>query len=238
MESNGAMMNPTLYFPYGKHSLDYSPQNTHAHKLYTGYTAAYFAGCQDETQVDKGGDASFRTQFKLHFPKKRCPYEELSKDGIINYNGVTFVCDFEHNTINLGDVSDKRNTLNISLPSGGNLKVNVANFDELSKAAGMFSAEDLNAILRAISLYNHCTAKLKEIEDEENASIEDNAAHMPESETADDKKEESAFCYTDHKTAMEQISAYKQTIWQRLIHGETEEEFHIGADKLKNTSHA
>lgn len=101
------------------------------------------------------------------------PYGSLAKDGIIEYNGVTFVGDPKTHTISLGDVSDPKKTLNISLPSGGNLKVNVNNLEDLSKAAGMFSPEDLNAILRAIEQYKHCSSKLKEIDDMENEIGED-----------------------------------------------------------------
>ena len=70
---------------------------------------------------------------------KTCPYDYLAKDGLIEYNGVTFVCDYKTNSICLGDMSNEKNVLNISLPSGGNLKVNVNNFGDLAKAAGMFS---------------------------------------------------------------------------------------------------
>ena len=96
-----------------------------------------------------------------------CPYGYLAKDGIIEYNGVIFVCDPKTNSICLGDMSDPKQVLNISLPSGGNLKINVNNFGDISRAVGMFSPEDLNAIMRAISQYNHCTRKLNEIEQEE-----------------------------------------------------------------------
>lgn len=96
------------------------------------------------------------------------PYAGLANNGVIEYNGVVFVGDSKTNSISLGDVSDPRKTLNISLPSGGNLKVNVDNLEDLSKAAGMFTPEDLNAILRAIEQYKHCSSKLKEIDDMEN----------------------------------------------------------------------
>lgn len=53
----------------------------------------------------------------------KVPYGYLAKDGIITYNGVTFVCDEKTNSICLGD---------------------------LAKAIGMFSPEDVNRIMRAI----------------------------------------------------------------------------------------
>lgn len=111
---------------------------------------------------------------------KTCPYDYLAKDGLIEYNGVTFVCDYKTNSICLGDMSNEKEVLNISLPSGGNLKVNVNNFGDLAKAAGMFSPADLNAIMRAISQYNHCTSKLKELEEEETETIEDVTDHDTE----------------------------------------------------------
>lgn len=98
---------------------------------------------------------------------KKAPYSYLAKDGIVEYNGVTFVCDYKKNALCLGDVSNPKNVLNISLPSGGCLKVNKDNIGDLQRAAGMFSPEDLNAIMRAIAQYNHCTSKLNEIDEEE-----------------------------------------------------------------------
>ena len=104
--------------------------------------------------------------------QQKCPYSHLAKDGLIEYNGVAFVCDYKTNSICLGDMSNPKNVLNISLPSGGNLKVNVDNFGDLSKAAGMFSPADLNAIMRAIAQYNHCTKKLNELDEEEIETVE------------------------------------------------------------------
>ncbi len=97
----------------------------------------------------------------------KCPYGYLAKDGMIQYNGVTFICDPDTNSICLGDTSDPKKVLNVNLPSGGHLKININNFGDISRAAGMFSPEDLNAIIRAISQYNHCARKLEEIEEEE-----------------------------------------------------------------------
>ena len=99
--------------------------------------------------------------------EKKCPYSHLAKDGVINYRGVTFMCDYESNSINLGDVSDPKKVLRVSLPSGGSLNINVDSLGSISQVASMFSPADLNAILNAIQEYNHCTSKLNEIEEEE-----------------------------------------------------------------------
>ncbi|MCR5486608.1 MAG: hypothetical protein K6F35_03655 [Lachnospiraceae bacterium] len=111
---------------------------------------------------------------------KTCPYDHLAKDGVIEYNGVAFLCDYKTNSICLGDMTNEKEVLNISLPSGGNLKVNVNNFGDLARAAGMFSPADLNAIMRAIAQYNHCTSKLNELEEEETETIEN--AKEPDAE--------------------------------------------------------
>lgn len=105
--------------------------------------------------------------FLRYMQNSRCPYGMLAKNGVIQYNGVVFQCDYEHNTISLGDVtSDPKKVLNVALPSGGNLKINVDCFGDIARAAGMFSPEDLNAIMNAIHQYNYCTKKLNEIEEE------------------------------------------------------------------------
>lgn len=95
-----------------------------------------------------------------------CPYRHLARDGVINYNGVTFVCDPKTNSICLGDMSNPKEVLTVNLPSGGHLKMNVNNFGDISKAVGMFSPKDLNEIIRAIHQYNFCKQKLNEMEDE------------------------------------------------------------------------
>ena len=93
------------------------------------------------------------------------PYGHLAKDGVIIYNGVCFVCDEKTNSICLGDMTDKKNVLNIPLSGGGHLKVNRNSLGLLSKAVGMFSPEDLNLIMRAIAQDTKVMSVQKEIED-------------------------------------------------------------------------
>ena len=59
--------------------------------------------------------------------EKKCPYSFLAKDGVIQYKGVTFVCDYKQNAITLGNMYEKDKVLKIALPSGGSLHVNVDN---------------------------------------------------------------------------------------------------------------
>ncbi len=151
--------------------------------------------------VETTGD--FGTIALVTAGENTCPYSYLASDGVIEYNGVTFVCDYKNNAISLGDVtSDPSKVLNIPLPSGGNLYVNVDNFDDLAKAAGMFSPKDLNAILRAMETYKHCSSKIKEIEDEENKSPEEIAQ-----ERAGRERNEAA----------EQMKMTNESIYQRLM---------------------
>lgn len=105
--------------------------------------------------------------------KPKVPYEHLAKDGVIEYNGVCFVCDEETNSICLGDMTDKKNVLTITLSGGGHLKVNRDNLGDLSRVVGMFSPEDLNLIMRAIAQDTKIQSMKKEIEDEE-ASVGNN----------------------------------------------------------------
>ena len=70
------------------------------------------------------------------------PYGEFAQDGVITYNGVTFVCDERTNSICLGDMSDKSKVLNIALSDGGCLKVKSKTISEiLSACVGMCSPE-------------------------------------------------------------------------------------------------
>lgn len=94
------------------------------------------------------------------------PYAHLAKDGIIEYNGVTFVCDEKHRAIRLGDTSNPKECLNIPLSGGGSLIVNRDNLDDLAAAIGMFSPEDVNLIMRAIAKDAKIQQMKNEIEDE------------------------------------------------------------------------
>lgn len=124
----------------------------------------------DVGKAENHADGSSFAQI-LSDKQVKCPYGYLAKDGIIQYNGVTFRCDPDTNSICLGDMSDPKKVLNVNLPSGGCLKININNFGDISRAAGMFSHQDLAAIMRAIYQYNHCTGKLEEIEQEESKAV-------------------------------------------------------------------
>lgn len=158
----------------------------------------------------------FTTDSKADIPHvgADCPYGYLSKDGIISYNGVNFVCDEEKNCITLGDVSREKDTITVALSGGGSLKFNVNNIDELRKALGMFSPEDVNRILRAISTYNHCTSKLQEIDGEEEEFAK---------KTIDE---------INGLSYMQEISAYKRELIEKIKNGETEPKYQIGATEM------
>ena len=50
---------------------------------------------------------------EISYKNADVPYGELAQDGVIQYNGVIFVCDEKTNSICLGDMSDKSKVLNI-----------------------------------------------------------------------------------------------------------------------------
>ena len=173
-----------------------------------------------------------REEFKHALGKEtdqKCPYGYLAKDGIVEYNGVIFTCEYKENALCLGDMTDSKKVLRISLPSGGSLKVNVDSIGSLQKAASMFSPEDLNAILRAIHEYNHCTKKLNEIEDEENKSPEDVAEEGAEEAGAEGPAKEPEYA---ENSLIQQISAYKTELYHKLLKGETEPKIQIGAKAM------
>lgn len=99
----------------------------------------------------------------------KVPYGHLAKDGVIEYNGVVFVCDERTNSICLGNVEDRSQVITVALSGGGHLKVNRNNIGDLSKAVGMFSPEDLNLIMRAIAQDTKIQSVKKEIDDMENS---------------------------------------------------------------------
>ena len=118
--------------------------------------------------------------------KDKVPYGEMAEDGVIEYNGVTFVCDYQHNRLTLGDTTNKEDCINIPLSGGGSLLVNRDNIDALSKAIGMFSPEDVKRILEALARDNKIQQMKKELDDMENGDDVDNSEEA--SETADTDK--------------------------------------------------
>jgi len=100
------------------------------------------------------------------------PYNQYMQGNKIVYNGVVFDCDPEHHAISLGDVSDLRNVINIPLADGGVLLVNRNSIGSLGRAIGMFSAEDVGRILRAIEEDKQIQRNQYTIEEEENQTME------------------------------------------------------------------
>ena len=100
--------------------------------------------------------------------KSKVPYSYLAQNGIVEYNGVTFVCDEEHSALCLGDVSNDKDVLTIPMSNGGVLKVNRDNIGDLGQAIGMFSPEDVRRILEAIAQDNKAQQTLQEIEEDKN----------------------------------------------------------------------
>ena len=100
------------------------------------------------------------------------PYEQYRKGNTIVYNGVVFGCDPEHHAISLGDVRDTRNVIHIPLADGGVLLVNRNEIGSLARAIGMFSAEDVGRILRAIEEDKQIQRNQFMIEEEENRTME------------------------------------------------------------------
>lgn len=121
-----------------------------------------FDGALKESLVAQRGERSREIERR----EQKVPYGALARNGIIDYNGVVFVCDYETNSICLGDMSNPKDVLNIPLSGGGSLRVNRDNIDDLAKAIGMFSPEDVNRILRAIAQDAQCSRTINEIEDE------------------------------------------------------------------------
>lgn len=100
---------------------------------------------------------------------KKAPYSYLAKDGIIDYNGVVFVCDYEHNALCLGDTGNTKDCITVPLENGGTLIVNRDNIGSLASAIDMFSPEDINRIMRAIAKDAKVQQMQHEIDEETNS---------------------------------------------------------------------
>ena len=100
--------------------------------------------------------------------KPSFPYASYADGNTINYNGVS-----EKNAICLGDMSNRGNVLTIPLEGGGSLMVNRNAIGMLAGAMSMFSAEDANRIMRAITEDKKAQETQQEIEDDKNSLGDD-----------------------------------------------------------------
>ena len=112
------------------------------------------------------------------------PYGYLAKNGMIEYNGVIFVCDEQHNAICLGDMTNPKDVITIPLTEGGTLKVNRDNIHDLSKAISMFSPEDIRRIMEAIATDTKCRQMQQEMDETVN-SITGSTTYVSENNKAD-----------------------------------------------------
>ncbi len=133
---------------------------------------------------------------KLLGKDRQAPYSLMAdENGVIVYNGVAFQCDYDNNRICLGDVSNPKNCISVSLEKGGCLVFNRENIGDLSRAIGMFSPEDINRIMRAIAKDTKLRQMQMQIEDETSGvevlrrSKEDETAAESEGPGAERKKE-------------------------------------------------
>ena len=165
--------------------------------------------------------------------KDKVPYGEMAEDGVIEYNGVVFVCDYDHNRLTLGDTSNEKDCINIPLSGGGSLLVNRNNIDALSKAIGMFSPEDVNRILRALAKDKKIREMEKELDDMENGDNVDSNEETSETPDADKAAETDPAGTAgepekEDLSLREQIREKMQEIYDKLQNGDTETKFMIG----------
>lgn len=165
--------------------------------------------------------------------KDKVPYGEMAEDGVIEYNGVVFVCDYDHNRLTLGDTSNEKDCINIPLSGGGSLLVNRNNIDALSKAIGMFSPEDVNRILRALAQDKKIQEMKKELDDMENGDDVDSNEETSETTDADkvagkDLSRTAGESEKEDLSLREQIREKMQEIYDKLQNGDTETKFQIG----------
>ncbi len=135
----------------------------------------YKAEVKPENKWEVGEQKTFNgvaeAMQKLLDKGNRAPYSLMADErGIVMYKGVEFRCDYENNRLCLGDVSNPKNCITVGLEKGGCLVFNRNNTDDLVRAIGMFSPEDVNRIMRAIAE----DAKIRQIK----LQIEDETSGM------------------------------------------------------------
>ena len=124
---------------------------------------------QTRAEMSESSRADYDINRQISSGCPNVPYGFLAKDGVIEYNGVLFVCYERENAICLGDMTNPDDVIRIPLSEGGCLKVNRNCIGQLSKAITMFSPEDIKRILQAISLDTKIQQMKHEIDEEKNS---------------------------------------------------------------------
>lgn len=110
-------------------------------------------------------------QRKQDIAKSFRQIEEIAKEsgdgktGVATYKGVSIAFDFEHSVMTVGDLSSG-NIINVGkLSNGYAFSFNRDNIDDISKMLDLFSPEDINKIMAAITTDNIAQSMKQEIED-------------------------------------------------------------------------
>lgn len=97
---------------------------------------------------------------------RQSPYGAMANaNGIINYNGVTYVYNSTDKYLDLGDMTDQDQVLRIPLSTGDTLRVNRDNIDQVAKSISMFTPADQKRIMDAIYTDAKCRGKKLEAEE-------------------------------------------------------------------------
>ncbi len=193
----------------------------------------------------KNGQPADNTEELFGKKENNVPYGYLASNGMITYQGVTFVCDAENNRLLLGDCSNPDNCINVPLSSGGNLVFNRNNIGSISQAIGMFSPEDVSRIMKAIAEDAKSKQIQNEIDEEVNETVggladsangvSDKASDAKESsnnERIDDYDTDMSASDSSKADYMKKIQEKIEEIYQKLISGDTEVSYQIGGESM------
>lgn len=195
----------------------------------------------------KNGQSADNTEELFGKRENDVPYGYLANNGVITYQGVTFICDAENKRLLLGDCSNPDNCINVPLSGGGNLVFNRNNIGSISQAIGMFSSEDISRIMRAIAEDAKSKQVQNEIDEEVNETVgglADSANGVSDEASASDAKETSNDDrIDDYDTDMsasdsseadyiKKVQEKIEEIYQKLMSGDTEVSYQIGGESM------
>lgn len=118
-----------------------------------------------------------QTQHEKDIAKSFRQVEEIArksgdgKTGVATYNGVPIVFDFQNSVMTVGDMSNG-DIINVGkLSNGYAFSFNRNNIDDISKMLDLFSPEDINKIMAAITTDNIAKSMEQEIEDDKSQAV-------------------------------------------------------------------
>lgn len=166
---------------------------------------------EDARVNDPAKYEKMQTERKQDIAKSFRQIEEIAREsgdgktGMATYKGVPIAFDFQNGIMTVGDMSAGNDIINVGkLSNGYAFSFNRDNIDDISKILDLFSPEDINKIMAAITTDNIAKSMEQEIEDEK--SKVGRTAQTDTDHTSSDSAQEQFFADARSNSGLDMLS--------------------------------